>query len=263
MTDKNAIIHTLPDGSEELFVSKDPNGSSTSFDKTVELDYQNIAEPVADGIHQMYVPHGQKMKLTLSDGTRVWLNSGSSFSFPSQFLNEGQRLVSLQGEAYFEVEKDENLPFIVKTDKMNIEVLGTEFNVSAYSDDSMIATTLVEGSVSLYEDNLKEERIILRPNQQGTFDKNTSNLVSTNVDVTLFTAWKNNKIVFKDLTMGQILKQIERAYDVEVKNDNETIILEKFTGEFDNESVETIFKALSTSLSFTYEIQQQHVHIKK
>jgi transmembrane sensor len=156
-------------------------------------------------------PRGGQYQLVLSDGTKVWLNAASSLKFPAVFTGK-ERNVELIGEAYFEVAKNKNMPFKVSTGKLNIEVLGTHFNVSAYQDDDAIKTTLLEGSVKLTTANNKA---LLKPGEQATLGQQQHiNIQSINTDEAV--AWKNGYFVFNNENIQCIMKKISRWYDVEV-----------------------------------------------
>ena len=156
-------------------------------------------------------PRGGQYQLVLSDGTKVWLNAASSLKFPAVFTGK-ERNVELVGEAYFEVAKNKNMPFKVSTGKLNIEVLGTHFNVSAYQDDDAIKTTLLEGSVKLTTTNTQA---MLKPGEQATLSQQQHiNIQSINTDEAV--AWKNGYFVFNNENIQCIMKKISRWYDVEV-----------------------------------------------
>lgn len=160
--------------------------------------------------NKLEIPRGGEYKLYLSDGSIVYLNSMSSLHYPVQF-NDKKREVELTGEAYFEVQKSK-VPFIVKTKGMNIEVLGTKFNVSAYNDDPDIQTTLVSGSVKVNTD--KGGNFLLKPSQQARLNNDSHEVEIRKVDVSLYTSWVNGKIYFKDKRIEDIIKVLSRWYNV-------------------------------------------------
>ncbi|NQZ45394.1 MAG: FecR domain-containing protein [Flavobacteriaceae bacterium] len=267
--DEENIVLTLADGTEKILGTATKNvalnrGGKLQTEGNDELDY-SVGEAAFDrGYHKLYIPNGQKFHVTLSDGTKVWLNSGSTLTFPPRFEASAEnRIVYLEGEAYFDVAEDKDFPFIVTVNDLNVKVLGTEFNVSAYRQQAAVATTLIEGSVRLYDGNSSTNSIQLHPNEQGTFDKYDKTLSAQEVDVQLFTAWMENRVVFNDMPLSQILQILERTYNVDIVNENTTIGEEKFTGEFDVEDIQTIFKALSTSINFDYELEPHRITIKK
>ncbi|WP_367866927.1 FecR family protein [Pedobacter sp. WC2423] len=156
-------------------------------------------------------PRGGQYQVTLSDGTKVWLNSASSLKFPAQFIGE-ERLVQLTGEAYFEVAKNPAMPFKVTVNSTTVKVLGTHFNISAYGDLSSTKTTLLEGSIQL--SNGKANKV-LKPNQQGVID-NAGSIKITDIDPEQAVAWKNGYFSFKRTSLPEIMQQISRWYNIEV-----------------------------------------------
>ena len=165
-------------------------------------------------INTLSTERGETYQLRLPDGSLVWLNSASSLTYTA-FLNEQEkREVMLNGEAYFEIAKDKAHPFIVKTDKQAIEVLGTHFNVMAYTDEPFIKTTLLEGSVSITGNGLK---VLLKPGELAINDIDANKINVTSVDAEDAIAWKNGYFNFDNENIGTIMKQISRWYDIDVE----------------------------------------------
>ncbi|GAA4803739.1 hypothetical protein GCM10023231_36000 [Olivibacter ginsenosidimutans] len=158
-------------------------------------------------------PKGGTYQITLSDGTQVWLNAGSSLSYPAHFP-EGERMVEVSGEAYFEVAKDEKRPFKVSSSGQQIEVLGTAFNIAAYPDEADTKTTLVQGKVKVFN-LIAHHSNLLRPGQQATVHGAHIEVGQANVEASI--AWKDGLFNFHELTIDQAMKQIERWYDVNVR----------------------------------------------
>jgi ferric-dicitrate binding protein FerR (iron transport regulator) len=161
--------------------------------------------------------NGQTYKAMLSDGSTVWLNSASSIRYPVSFTGS-ERKVEITGEVYFEVSKDVRKPFRVVGDKMEIEVLGTKFNVNAYRDETMIRTTLLEGSVKIVnrESSNVNKSVILRPGEQAVLGPNSQLATNNSPDIEEVLAWKEGKFIFNDLDLHAAMRQIERWYDVQV-----------------------------------------------
>ncbi|MFC0515285.1 FecR family protein [Mucilaginibacter angelicae] len=158
------------------------------------------------------IPRGGQYQLVLSDGTKVWLNSSSSLKYPAAFIGK-DRKVELSGEAYFEVAKDRTKPFTVNVNGMSVEVLGTHFNINAYSDERVVKTTLLEGSVKLTGNG---QQAMLKPGQQGAFNDQQTAFNVSDVDVDDAVAWKNGFFVFNNEDIQTIMKRISRWYDVDV-----------------------------------------------
>jgi ferric-dicitrate binding protein FerR (iron transport regulator) len=175
------------------------------------------------------IPRGGEYFIVLSDSTRVWLNSETILRFPVQFAGDIRR-VELSGEAYFEVAKNAEVPFVVVSDNQQIKVLGTQFNVSSYPDDQQISTTLVEGKVDVSLAGNPETHIVLKPSEQGQFSKENNQMAKRIVDVTPFVAWKDGRFVFHDQPLQDIMKTLSKWYDVEVVFANEGDKSLRFTG---------------------------------
>ncbi|MBS1946281.1 MAG: FecR domain-containing protein [Bacteroidetes bacterium] len=158
-------------------------------------------------------PRGSRaIDMTLADGSRVWLNAGSSLTYPIAFVGN-QRKVSITGEAYFEVAHNAAKPFIVNKNDINTEVLGTHFDVNAYDDEADTKITLLEGSVKVYND---KNSIFIKPGQQAVINKNAGLSVNKNVDTEEVMAWKNGKFIFNSASIESIMRQVSKWYDVEV-----------------------------------------------
>nr|WP_321408488.1 FecR domain-containing protein [uncultured Carboxylicivirga sp.] len=163
--------------------------------------------------NEIVAPLGQMSQLNLSDGSKVWLNSGTTIKYPGQF-NQSTRDVFIDGEAYFEVARNENKPFIVNADNFSVKVLGTSFNVMAYSDEKDANVTLVEGKVVLSSSQKSLEKE-LKPGQSASFNKGELVKVE-NVNTEFYTSWKEGLITFREEKLSEIAKKLERWYNVEV-----------------------------------------------
>ena len=189
-------------------------GTSILVDDTIRLEQNNNT----NGFNQMIVPYGKRSYLLLSDGTQVWINSGSRLVYAPQFTGD-TREVFLEGEAYFEVAKDASKPFYVRTDAFTINVLGTKFNVKAYKDDMEYTTVLVEGKVSMkVQDQFFSKDVILAPNQKLTLLKGQDDFQRSNVDETgLYTNWIYGYLEFKNANLSDVLKSIQRYYNIDIE----------------------------------------------
>ncbi|MHA4896521.1 FecR family protein [Pedobacter sp. PWIIR3] len=154
---------------------------------------------------------GQQYQVVLPDGTKVWLNAASSVKFPATFADLKNRIITLTGEAYFEVAKDKLHPFIVKTAQQEIKVLGTHFNVNSYADEKATKTTLLEGSVLIHG---PKQDVVLKPGQQAEI--NASHQKVANADVNESVAWKNGDFIFNAEDFSSVLRQVSRWYNVEI-----------------------------------------------
>jgi transmembrane sensor len=215
----NHAILTLANGAHiRLDSAGKGNVASQGGAQLIKLDSGNLTYKALANDHNvsyntLATPAGGQYQVTLSDGTRVWLNALSSIRFPTTFQG-GSRSVDLIGEAYFEVAKDKRRPFHVNANGVDVQVLGTEFNMNAYSDEPNTKTTLVRGAVRLAKANTT---LLLKPGQEGK-TSGTSGLVldkDVNMDRTL--AWKNGKFSFEGANIRTIMRQIGRWYNVEIR----------------------------------------------
>lgn len=271
-SDTNQITITLADGSKQVIASNGQGVITNKDGKTVArkqqqgLDFRNVTDTSHENLvfNEIYVPYGQTFNLTLSDGTKVWLNAGTRLRFPQHLKNSTQnRIVYLDGEAFFDVTKDAKRPFIVNAENLDIEVLGTQFNVSAYKSDGQIATTLVEGAVNVYEDSNPDTKVLLNPSYQAAFVKEKGTLTKEKVDTRIYTGWMENRLVIDNLSFKQIIAKLERTHNVSIINQVESLNNEVYMGEFESERIETVLKVIASSTPFTYTIENNVITISK
>ncbi|MEM9363473.1 MAG: FecR domain-containing protein [Bacteroidota bacterium] len=266
------VIITLADGTQQFFAQNEGNplidkdGNIIAKNQSQGLDFSRFDREKASNpiFNEIYVPYGQTFTLTLSDGTRVWLNAGTRMKFPQNLNSTTQnRIVYLDGEAYFDVTKDSERPFIVNAQNLDIRVLGTQFNVSAYEADGKIATTLVEGAVNVYEHSNPDTKILLKPSYQASFIKETGDITQRKVDTRMYTGWMENKLIIDNLSFKEILDKLERAHNVSFINKASYLNTEKFQGEFENENINTILETISSSTPFNYKIEKNVITLYK
>jgi transmembrane sensor len=192
---------------------------------------------------EVTAPKGQISKCVLADGTHVWLNAGSTLKYDPT-LKGKFREVSLDGEAYFKVSKNKHKPFVVSTKYAQIKVLGTVFNLKAYSGENKVETTLEEGSVEFSLKGSATKPIELKPGEQVVFNVSEKKLTIGKVEIYLNTAWKDGKFVFKDADLQTIINELEKLYDVRIHLQNDSLLHLRFRGMFEYE--QNIFSALET-----------------
>ncbi len=208
-------------------------------------------------------PRGSKViNMALADGSRVWLNAGTSITYPVTFLTN-ERKVSVKGEAYFEVAPDKTKPFLVNTGIAEVRVLGTHFNVMNYAGEPAVQTTLLEGSVEVVAGS---EEMELKPGQQSNLKQGGGLTKINNVDVELITAWKNGLQSFRHIDLKTLLRQVERWYDVDVVYETEVPSSLSFTGEGISRSVsllELLQVLENKELNFEIDANNRKVIVKK
>lgn len=215
----------------------------------------NSSSPIYQEIKAAY---GTQAKVELSDGTKVFLNSGSKLRFPQTFANQQQRKVVLDGEGYFEVTKSKEQPFVVEANQLNIKVLGTKFNVDAYADNSSVSVALVEGSVMLQVNagGQNNDLMQLSPNQVATLNQADQSLFKSNVsNLNKYTAWINGRIVFYGDPIQTVVKKLEKWYNVDIVISDKDLEGYKFTGTFINEPLEQVLNILSMTSQMKYSME--------
>lgn len=199
LTDMPAGIVT---GDQGIHINKTING---------ELIYSQEAQSTPK-VNTIVIPWGGQYRLQLADGTKVWLNAATTLKYPTSFIGMRERRVELSGEAYFEVSRDKNKPFIVKTRKQEVTVLGTHFNVNAYGDDNKTVTSLEEGLIQV---KVGGSIKTVKPGQEAV--SINTNLVVQAANLKVALAWKNDKMSFQDTRIDDVMKQISRWYNVRVE----------------------------------------------
>lgn len=216
----NKAYLTLADGSQ-IILDSAANGNLTNQGNTtvIKLDNQVLYKTAGKATEVLYntitTPRGGIYQLALSDGTKVWLNSSSTLRFPTSFIGR-ERKVDISGEAYFEVSRNNTMPFIVTiSGKEEVEVLGTHFNINAYPDEPAINTTLLEGSVKITGLTMHNSHII-SPGQQAQMSTNGQIVVNRDADLEQVMAWKNGIFNFDNADLQTVLRQLSRWYSVDV-----------------------------------------------
>lgn len=171
----------------------------------------------SNALNAIETPRGGQYQINLPDGTSVWLNAASSLRFPITF-SKTERRVELTGEAYFEVARDERLPFRVVSNKQTVEVLGTHFNINSYTDEPIIKTTLLEGSVKVLTQGTSK---VIKPGQQAEVSDGKSSLKVKNINAEEVISWKNNVFHFENADIKNIMRQMERWYNIDVEYSDE------------------------------------------
>jgi transmembrane sensor len=259
-------ILTLPNGKViDLTAFKngkitDYTGSKISKNAAGELTYE-AADPTKVSNYTVSTPIGTEYNLRLPDGSYVWLNSGSSITFPNTFKPKHERRISLQGEAYFMVKKDKSSPFKVITRTQDIVVLGTHFNVDSYPDEAYTKTTLLEGSVRVEpksDQQLISKNVLLKPGQQLTLTMNKA--VVLEVDTAQAVAWKNGDFLFRNEDFKTALRRISKWYNVTIVYQNtKPINLKPWGGISRQSSLSSVLKMLESTDQVHFKIERRTV----
>lgn len=211
--------------------------------------------------NELRVPRGGEYMLVLSDGTKVWVNADSRLKFPVQFTGKERDVYLVSGEAYFEVTRDESSPFRVHASRGTVTVLGTEFNVRDYADEREVVTTLARGSVR-YE--RAEKVVVLNPGEQVIDKESRENLSVRTVNLREFTGWKDGKYIFYDETLEELMKTIERTYDVTVFFVNPAVKLLRFSGDLEKyKRVEFFLRYIETGGDVQFVVKDKTISVYK
>jgi ferric-dicitrate binding protein FerR (iron transport regulator) len=246
----------------------------------VSIGFLNLQKNVPDlkGItNEIVSKKGSRSTIKLPDGTKVWLNSDSKLTYAQDFSGK-LREVSLDGEGFFDVVEDSSRPFIIYTEKINIRVLGTAFNVKSYAQDDLVETSLIRGKIEVTYNDRPSEKIILKPNEKLVIRKNQdsektsaeylpkiqlTNMIPTEDHIIPETAWLDNKIVFSNESLKNISHMLARRFDVEFEFKDDEVQNYTYTGVFERESLEKIMELISISESINYKINGNRVTISR
>lgn len=255
------IVLELEDGTFQIvsegqhMVINNNSGKKVIEQKEQELVYAafDSSETVLS-YNTLKVPYGKTFGITLSDGSKITLNAGSELKYPVQFIaNEKNRTVYLNGEAFFEVAKNTEHPFIVSTTDMDVEVLGTVFNMTSYTEDDKTYTVLVEGKVKAHNNLVAQQDVVLNPNEKVFFSDNLLELNTVNIQK--YVAWVQGQLVFEDDSFGVIANKLERKFNVIITNTFPQLEDINITATFKNETIDQILQTFQTYMPFDYKIK--------
>ncbi len=256
---------------EEIVIKKDEykNKSLVTIDsknkvvqKSNELIYDSNSRIEELVFHSLKVPYGKRFDIYLSDGTKVYLNSGSSLRYPVKFLKDKPREVFLDGEAFFDVTESEINMFTVNSNGISVEVYGTKFNVRNYPEDYVSDVVLVKGSVGI-TNNQSDDIIKLSPGFKGSVNKENFLVETTKINTKLYTSWIDGEVIFRNESFNQIVKKLERLYNVTIINNHESISKELFNANIDveNEKIEDVLSYFNQIYNIEYQIYKNKIII--
>lgn len=255
-------VELVSDKESNIIVLKNQDAILVNNDSIIQNTPHSGTE--LNAFNEINVPYGKKVTLQLSDGTKVQLNAGSQFAFPQSF-NGKNREVHLVGEGYFEVSKNEKQPFIVSTPKVDVKVLGTKFNLSAYSSDNICETVLLEGKVEIQgKGKVFNNRIDLAPNQKAIYFDDTKQLTKSNIsDASIYTTWINGWYDFSNEKLDRVLVKLERFYNVKFIYDKPLVENAlPISGKLDlKDSISEVMGVLSGVAKIDYKISNENIVI--
>ena len=211
-----------------------PEKQTIRYDEIIDLvsdSKEQKKHTLEPKMNELIVPRGYRINLELSDGSVVWLNSETKLRYPLQFTGDSRRLY-LAGEGFFKVKHSDTKPFIVETSNLEIEVLGTSFNISAFDNEAQITTTLLEGSVKLHTANNQED-IILKPNQCGIYSLSDQEIQVHDVDTELNASWINGYYTFKSENLDIVIQKLVRSYGISISIADQKLRKYEFSGKLD------------------------------
>lgn len=228
----------------------------------VVILYRFIGQAPAPGIPMLTVETGlkQKKSILLEDGTRIVLAPQSSLVYPSGF-DGNQRVVQLQGEAYFEVSKNPHRPFIVRTSELNVKVLGTHFDVNSYADNNATIVSLLEGKVAVTIPGENSAEYILNPSEQLVFNHLDHRVARNSLDSSSTVGWMSNTLVFRNVRIADAAEKISKLYGVNVVLADAATADTRLYGTFTNESLEQVMETLEATGNIRYRIENNKLHI--
>tara|TARA_X000001036_G_scaffold167023_1_gene158255 strand:- start:50 stop:1207 length:1158 start_codon:yes stop_codon:yes gene_type:complete len=230
--------------------------------KSNKLVYDNDLEIETLIFHSLKVPYGKRFDIVLSDNSKVYLNSGSILRYPVKFLNNQIREVFLEGEAFFDISEDEKNIFRVNSNGINVEVYGTKFNFKNYPEDYVSDIVLVNGSVGI--SNSENKSITkLSPGFKGSVDKENYKVEKVKINTKIYTSWIEGQVVFRGESFNQIIKKLERLYNVTIINNNVKISEELFNASIDteNEKIEDVLNYFNKIYNIEYQIYNNKIII--
>lgn len=230
---------------------------------TAAFLYLNLS-PVAVKYKTLAMPYGKKGTLHLSDGSTLEVNSGTKISFPEKFSDD-KRLLKIEGEAFFEIAKDKSRPFIIEAGELEIQVIGTSFNLKSYKNEEVIELGVKTGSVSITNRTLSDSSLsnifYLEPGELISFNVLDNTFEKKKVDIDLLTSWTHETLVFNNKNLSEVAAMLQRWYNIPVKLENDMLKKCEFMGEYKDESLQNILEALKFSIGIEYVIKDKEVSI--
>ena len=246
-------------GDDKVRVVSDSCGEMRTENRTLIVELGGQETKKAE-YYTLNVPYGEKYSIVLPDGTKVFLNAGTTLRYPDHFEG-GSREVYLNGEAYLEVTKDAEHPFVVKTEEVEVKVLGTVFNVNAYPEGEWVRTTLVEGKV---EAVCGGRLFVMEPGMQVAYSKGTGETEYKKVDTHLFTSWKDGYYEFEEMELGELMPLLGRWYAVGVDFEEPELKRLKFSGRLQRyETVADLVKMLEYTGDVVFEVKNDRILVRK
>ncbi|MBJ6368604.1 FecR family protein [Snuella sedimenti] len=256
---ESGMIEVINEGGTRQI--RDEQGNVIGVQKGNQLIYDNNSVTTEKLVYNtLKVPYGKRFQVKLSDGTLVNINAGSSLKYPINFIKGQKRQVFIEGEMYFNVVKDSEHPFVVTANDIDVQVLGTQFNISSFPEDDKINTVLVEGAVSIF-DKPSSSRTNLKPGFLASWDKTTKSMVVEEADIGMHTAWIDGRIIFRHISFDNVIKKLERYYNVSIVNNDSELGKRILAASFDIETIQEVFDAFREYYGIDYTISDNKIII--
>lgn len=263
----NRAVLTLTSGEKVLLDKNTTQKIESETGVTINMEGGQIKyntdklNSTQEKYNEVYVPNSGEFYLVLEDGTKVWINAETKLKYPTSFVGK-TRTVYLEGEAYFEVAKDTLHPFRVVTPKNEVTVLGTSFDICAYEDQEYTFVTLSTGKVAV-NSTVTGKKAILLPGEQVLISNNDGQMVTRNVDASLYSGWKDGKLIFESNSLKDIFNRLTKYYDVTVDWQNETLKNLTFTGEIRKyETIDEVLRFLEKAGNVKFNVRGNIIEVK-
>lgn len=264
---ENEVKVILADESELKIQDEESNLLYNHGGKLIVNSVRQIDQNASDTsgakllLNQIMVPFGKRSAITFCDGTKIWINSGSRAIYPIEF-DSRKREIYVEGEVFIDVAKDENKPFIVRTDKMDIKVLGTSFNVSSYPDDPNVTVVLVRGNIRIKPEDKKE--IQVAPNQALVYSKQTREVSLNNVDIYNYISWKDGWLRCESEEIGIVINKLARYYNKKFIYNNQSVRSIHLSGKLDlKDSFEEVLNVISLTAPVKFDIENEIINVSE
>jgi len=255
---------------EQIIIEESSNelieieGKVTAKRKSKTITYEKKLEAKELKYNTLNVPYGKRFNVELSDGSVVYLNSGTSIKFPVQFMEGKDREIEIEGEAFFDVAHDENNTFRVRSNGAILEVYGTKFNFKNFPEDPFSEIILTEGSVGVKSDLNDKEMVRIKPSFKAKLNKSGNDVEVTQVNTKLYTSWIDGRVVFRNENIDNLIMKLERLYNVSITNNNQNLSNNFFNATIyvENETIEDVLNYLKEVYSIDYQVVKNKIIIK-
>ena len=216
------------------------------------IGYVLFTQPKAIELKTVYAAYGKRLEIVLPDSSLVSLNAGSTLQYPVTFGGNSRTITLKEGEAFFQVKHHANKPFVVHTRGTNINVLGTSFEISAFEKEKNIKVTVSLGKVGILQPSINKTATYLLPGDRATINNKTHNIQKSKVDIDDVAAWRNDRLIFEDQPIDEVMRSLERTYNVHIRIDNQKLLHERVSMRLNHQPLNNVLTAISFSNHLTF-----------